>query len=61
MSVHHIVGTEAFRMSGRRRSPVQAMGRGMTPTRRGRGGIDWRVVGMVAVSAVLLIAMMARA
>ncbi len=61
MSVHHIVGTEAFRMSGRRRSPVQSIGHGLAPTRRGRGGIDWRVVGLVALSAVLLVAMMARA
>ncbi len=60
MSVHRIVGTEAFRMSGRRRSPVQAFDRGLMPTRRGRGGVDWRVVGMVALSAILLVAMMAR-
>ena len=60
MSVHRIVGTEAFRMSGRRRSPVQAFDHHLAPTRRGRGGIDWRVVGLVALSAVLLIAMMAR-
>ena len=60
MSVHHIVGTEAFRMSGRRRSPVQDLGRGLAPARRSRGAIDWRVVGLVALCAVLLIAMMAR-
>ena len=57
MSVHHIVGNEAFRFAGRRLSPVAAGS--LTPTRR-RRGIDWRVVGMVAICAILLVAMMAR-
>ena len=58
MSVHHIVGNEAFKLSGRRTSP--AHGASLAPARRRRGGIDWRVVAMVLISAILLIAMMAR-
>jgi hypothetical protein len=62
MSLHHIVGNEAFRYGGRGRGFVYHGAVSRLPERRVRraGAVNWRVVAWVALAAMAAVALLAR-